>query len=74
MEFKSKSSSIDSVKYDKDKNVLEVTFKNGITYQYHKVTEVDFQFFKAAKSHGKFLMSNIAGKFKANVKPKKKSK
>lgn len=72
MEFKSKSSNVDSVKYDKDKKMLEVTFKNGLTYQYHGVTETDYLFFKTAKSHGKFLASRITGKFKSNLKPKKK--
>lgn len=74
MQFKSKSSNIENVKFDKDKKLLEVTFRNGMTYQYHGVTETDFQFFKEAKSHGKFLISNIRDKFKSNLKPKKEKK
>lgn len=53
---------------------MEVTFKNGATYIYHDVDLVDFQFFKAAKSHGQFLASNIVPKFKGTLKPKKTHK
>ena len=71
MEFNSKSSNIKSVKYDKDDKTMEVTFTNGATYVYSGVDLVDFQFFKAAKSHGKFLAANIVPKFKGKLKPKK---
>lgn len=74
MEFKSKSSNVASAKYDKDKKSLEVKFTNGVTYVYNDVALVDYQFFKEAKSHGKFLASNIVPKYKGKVKPKPKKK
>lgn len=59
MRFKSKSSNIDHVIYDKDKKELNVTFQNGLSYRYQDVGLTSYLNFKAAKSHGTYLFKNI---------------
>lgn len=62
MTFKSKSSNVSHVKYNKDTQVLEVTFQNGSTYHYPEVSLLQYLSFKAAPSHGVFLRKNIIPK------------
>jgi len=63
MKFKSKSSNIDHVSYDKESKTMQITFKNGSEYKYKGVGLVDYVKFKIAESHGKHLKT-IAKKYK----------
>lgn len=61
---KCKSSNIDWIDYDTEKNLLKVKFLNGTEYHYDGVSQKDYDSFKGAKSHGTHLAKNIKSKFK----------
>jgi hypothetical protein len=57
------STNIRSIGYDATSAVLEVTFKNGRTYQYEAVpAEVHVAFLNAA-SHGSYHHANIKARY-----------
>lgn len=57
------SSNVASVGYNKDHEVLRVTFKNGGSYRYYGVDEDIFLSAKNAKSIGNFIHNHVKGKF-----------
>ncbi len=64
MEHRSlESSFLKSAAYDPGLLLLEVKFKNGKTYRYADVPEELFNQLCAADSCGKYLNSEIKGKF-----------
>ena len=42
---------------------IQVLFKNGTRYHYERVDDITVSQFKIAESHGRFLNSNLKGKF-----------
>ena len=58
------SSNIQSIRYDSNTQVLEVTFLNGGTYQYFDVPDHVSQSFEQAPSKGEFLAANIKGHYR----------
>ena len=54
-----KSSTINSVGFNPDKDTLTVQFNNGGLYRYSAVTPFDFVSFMCAESKGKFLNESI---------------
>lgn len=58
---KVQSSSIDSIGYNSDSNILEIEFLNGRIYQFFNVPESIFNGMMSADSHGKYLNDNIKG-------------
>ena len=58
------SSNIEAIGYDSDNLELHVRFlKSGETYVYYNVDEWVFQEFLGADSKGRYLNSNIKGRF-----------
>jgi len=57
------SSHINSIHYDPETKVLEVTFNGGSTYHYNNVNESDYNAFEQAKSHGKHFDKHIKNKY-----------
>lgn len=53
------SSNIIASSYDKTSNDLTVTFRNGGSYTYLKVSSTDYMRFETADSQGRVLNSNI---------------
>lgn len=53
------SSNIKSIGYDKERNILEVAFKNRSVYRYYDVPEYLFEGLMEANSHGKYLNAYI---------------
>lgn len=53
------SSNIIASNFNKDNNDLTVTFKNGGSYTYYKVSNTDYLRFETADSQGKVLNSKI---------------
>lgn len=49
------SSTLSSVGYDPEKQVLEVAFRHGGVYQYLDVPVATYQELMAAESHGSYL-------------------
>lgn len=58
------SSNVESVRYDDEQNVLEVTFLNGGVYQYFDVPPQVADAFERADSKGSFLASDIKGNYR----------
>jgi len=58
------SSNLESVRYDDEQNVLEVTFLNGGIYQYFDVPPHVADAFERADSKGTFLASDIKGNYR----------
>lgn len=58
------SSNIDSIRYENEQFVLEVTFLNGGIYQYFDVPPHIVGDFKQAGSKGEFLAREIKGRFR----------
>jgi hypothetical protein len=58
-----KSSNIASIGYDSGEQVLEVEFKNGGVFQYADVEPKEYVSMLNADSVGRYLHSNIKGKF-----------
>lgn len=61
-----KSSNIVSIGYDKDANRLEVEFKSGGVYQYHGVTQEEYDSLMGADSIGSFFHSHIRSQYLAH--------
>ncbi len=55
------SSNLAFIRYDKDAQTLEVSFKNGGVYHYYDVPEGTAAEFNQAESKGKFLQARIKG-------------
>ena len=63
------SSTIKSVSYNPDTQVMEVTFTtNGTVFEYHKVGSKEYESFKEATSKGSYFHKNIKNKYKASKK------
>ena len=58
------SSNVESVKYEDEQSVLEVTFLNGSIYQYFDVPRHVADAFEHADSKGSFLASDIKGVYR----------
>ena len=59
-----KSSNIAAIAYDRASQTLAITFKGGKTYTYANVPPHVHTAIEKADSIGKFVGSNIVGKFK----------
>lgn len=57
------SSQVKKASYSKESQVLVVTFNNDKDYQYSDVPEEKWEEMKVAESVGKFLNSQIKGKY-----------
>lgn len=57
------SSNISAIGYDPDSGVLEVEFTNGAVYSYSGVPLGEYEGFMSADSKGKYLHSNIKGRY-----------
>lgn len=57
------SSSLKSVGYDVDKEILEIEFIYGAVYQYLKVPEQVYKDLMHAPSKGRFYLAEIKDKF-----------
>lgn len=57
------SSNIASIGYDANFSILEIEFKGGEVYQYTGVPPHHHAGIMAADSHGKYLNTNIKGKY-----------
>lgn len=58
------SSDIARVRYIENTSILEVEFHSGGVYQYFNVPKTIFEALLQADSCGKFLHSNIKGKYR----------
>jgi len=58
------SSNIESIRYEDEQSILEVTFLNGGVYQYYDVPAHIAQELERADSKGSFLASAIKGHFR----------
>jgi hypothetical protein len=57
------SSNIKGGKYNTTTKILEVTFNNGMVYQYEDVSHEVFAELNLAESQGKYFNANIAKKY-----------
>lgn len=57
------SSAVTGTGYDASKGILAVQFKGGRTYHYQGVPQETVAAMNSAESIGKFVNSNITGKF-----------
>lgn len=57
------SREIEWIGYEHKRNMLQVEFIVGATYQYENVPETVYQEFLTAPSHGRFFESNIKNKY-----------
>lgn len=64
------SSNIQAVGYDQEKKQLHVQFNGGAVYIYAEVPKEVFDELMAAESKGKFINSQIKGKFAATKQEK----
>jgi hypothetical protein len=62
------SSNISRFSYDKDAQVLTVEFHKGRVYDYFDVPKRIFEGMKSADSRGKYLHSEIKGKYRYAIK------
>ena len=53
------STNIASIGYDDEKCILEVEFKKGSVYQYHRVPRNVYDELMFAESKGKYLSQNV---------------
>ncbi|MCU0440175.1 MAG: KTSC domain-containing protein [Raineya sp.] len=58
---KIESSMIASVGYQKNEQILEVTFQNQTVYEYYKVPQDVYELFLVASSKGQFMNQHIIG-------------
>ncbi|MFZ9376922.1 MAG: KTSC domain-containing protein [Candidatus Fonsibacter ubiquis] len=58
------SSNLKRAIYNTESNLLTVTFNNGAIYEYYEFPWEKFTKFRMSDSQGKFLNSNINGKYK----------
>lgn len=57
------SSTVGSIGYDADSQILEVEFLNGSVYQYLNVPREEFDQFQSAASKGSYLARNIKNRY-----------
>lgn len=57
------SSNVDSIGYDEQTQTLEVEFLSGWLYHYYDVEQSVYEMFMNAPSKGRFLNSEIKGKY-----------
>lgn len=57
------SKNINTIHYDPKTKVLEITFHEGSTYNYHGISPEAYTSFENAKSHGKHFNTFIKDKF-----------
>jgi hypothetical protein len=57
------SSNLKRASFDTEKETLSITFNNGAIYEYYKFPWEKFTKFRMSESQGKFLNSNINGKY-----------
>lgn len=57
------SSNVFAIGYDPNSEVLEVEFTNGAVYSYSGVPPGEYEGFMNADSKGKYLHSNIKGRY-----------
>lgn len=57
------SSNLKSAGFDTESETLTITFNNGAIYEYYKFPWAKFTKFRMSESQGKFLNSNINGKY-----------
>ena len=57
------SSNLQSAVYDTESEDLSVTFNNGSIYEYYEFPWDKFTKFRMSESQGKFLNTNINGKY-----------
>lgn len=62
------SSNLKSAKYNTETELLEITFQNGLVYEYDNVPWNQFTKFRMAESQGKFFNSHIARKYEYRKK------
>lgn len=60
------SSALSSVGYDEVSATLELEFKSGSVYDYHGVPPDVFRELMDAESKGRFVTSNIKGRYPAS--------
>lgn len=60
------SSTIASVGYDADNNLLEIEFRKGGTYQYYDVPEYQYSNLMSADSLGKYFVANIRNVYRCS--------
>ena len=58
------SSNLKSASYNTESKLLTVTFNNGAIYEYYDFPWDKFTKFRMSESQGKFLNTNINGKYK----------
>ncbi len=58
------SSNLKKAVYNTESNLLTVTFNNGSIYEYYEFPWEKFTKFRMSESQGKFLNTNINGKYK----------
>lgn len=58
------SSNIAEIGYDEPSGTLEILFHSELLYQYFDVPLVVYEEFIVASSYGRYLNSNIKGKFR----------
>ncbi len=59
-----KSSNIKKTEYDTETKLMVCEFNNGLVYEYKDVPHAVYTKFRMSESQGKFLNSNINGKYK----------
>lgn len=62
------SSNIVESRYDIEKKIMQVEFKNGSIYEYYDIPHAIYTRFRLSESQGKFLHSTIAKSFKYKKK------
>lgn len=60
------SSALSSVGYDEGSSTLELEFKSGSVYDYHGVPPDVYRELMEADSKGRFVSSNIKGRYAAS--------
>lgn len=58
------SSNLKKATYNTESKLLTVTFNNGSIYEYYEFPWEKFTKFRMSESQGKFLNTNINGKYK----------
>ena len=57
------SSNIESIGYDLDSSILEISFLNSGIYQYYNVPEIIYDGIMSAGSKGSYFHQNVKGKY-----------
>jgi hypothetical protein len=67
------SSTLNRIAYDSHRQVLQIEFRDGSRYQYHRVPTELFDALLQATSKGAYFNQNIRGKFPTRQIPPAKS-